>query len=70
MENNRLISFIRYIKQLGYVSISIAVLFLTFYLMRGVNIFANYGRLLFVLALPLSIIIGCNYLLKKLDNKK
>lgn len=69
MGNDRLISFIGYIRQLGYISISIALIFLTFYLIKGVNIFENYRRLLFVLGLPLSIIIGCNYLLKKLNNK-
>ena len=69
MKKDHLIKFINYIKQLGYLSLSLSVLFLAFYLIRGTNIFTNYGRLLIVLGIQLFIILFSNYLLKKLNKE-
>jgi hypothetical protein len=64
-----IISVLRFLQQLGKLSISISILFLTFYLLRGVDIFANYGRLVIVLGIPLFVIIGCHFLLKRIQNE-
>lgn len=66
MKKENLINFILYIKQLGHLSIYLTVFFLTLYLIQGINVFTNYGRLLILLGIQLFIILSCHFLLKKL----
>lgn len=64
-----IISVLRFLQKLGKLSISILFLFLTFYIVRGVNVFANYTRLGIVLGIQLFVIIGCHFLLKRLQKE-
>jgi phage-related holin len=67
-----IIGVLHFLQQLGKLSVLISILFFTFYLFKGINIFANYGRLGIVLGVPLFVYISCHFLLKRLrkDNKK
>lgn len=69
MIKKNLINFIIYIKQLAKLSIYISVLFLFFNLIRGVDIFINYGRLIILFGIELFIIFSCNFLLKRMRKK-
>lgn len=64
MRKYDIIEIISCIKKLGHLSISLSVLFLTLYLIRGVNVFTNYGRLLVLIGIQLFIILTCQFLLK------
>ena len=67
MKKDNIIKLIKYINQLGNLSISLSVLFFTFYLIRGVNIFTNSDRLLFLLGIQIFVIVICKFLLKKIS---
>ena len=69
MKKENFISSLIYLKQLGKLSISISILFFTFYLIQGINIFTNYGRLIFLLGIQLSVVFGSQYLLNLLQKK-
>jgi hypothetical protein len=67
MKNNDLINLIGFIRQLGKLSLSLSILFLFFFALRGINIFTNYERLLIVIGVQLFIILICNFFIKKLN---
>ena len=70
MKKENFIGALIFFKQLGKLSISISILFLAFYLIQGINIFTNYGRLIFVLGIQLLIIVLCHYLLNIIQKEK
>ncbi|WP_309610126.1 hypothetical protein [Flavobacterium sp.] len=70
MKKENFIGELIFFKQLGKLSISISILFLAFYLIQGINIFTNYGRLIFVLGIQLLIIVLCQYLLNIIQKEK
>ena len=68
MKKENFVGILIFFKQLGKLSISI--IFLTFYLIRGINIFTNYERLIFVLGIQLLVIVLCQYLLNIIQKEK
>ena len=70
MKKENFVGTLIFFKQLGKVSISISILFLAFYLIRGINIFTNYGRLIFVLGIQSLVIVLCQCLLNKIAKGK
>ena len=70
MKKENFVGILIFFKQLGKLSISISIIFLTFYLIRGINIFTNYERLIFVLGIQLLVIVLCQYLLNIIQKEK